>query len=87
MRMICKKYRWFDATLGENEVNFFSTSLKTLVATIDLKYYLVKDTLSEFESEFESINEVTNGLEIKMSNVSFQCKNEILDRMSLQDFF
>ena len=87
MRLICKKYLWQDVSLGGSEVNFFSTSFKTLVDTIDLKYYLKEDSLSDFEYTFESINEVTNGLEIKMSNISFQCKNEILGLTSLQDFF
>jgi hypothetical protein len=88
MRLVCKKYRWYDGSItGDNVFNFFSTAEKVLESTIDLKYYLIKNTLSDVEIPFENINEVTNGLDIQMSNLSFQCKNEILGRDSLQDFF
>lgn len=87
MRLVCEKYRWYDVSLGENIVNFFSTSSRILESTIDLKDYLIKDTLSDVEYTFENINEITNGLEIQMSNLSFQCKNEIFNGTALQDFF
>ncbi len=88
MRLVCKKYRWLDVSLsGDNDANFFSNASKELISTIDLKYYLIKDTLSEFEKTYEGINDVNKGLEIRMSNLSFQCKNEMLDRYSLQEFF
>lgn len=86
MKLICKKYRW-NNNVNLSDVNIFSTEDKTLIEQIDLKYYLIKGTLSDIEYTFEGINSVTNGLEIKMSNVNFQCKNEIYDRTSLQNFF
>lgn len=87
MRLVCEKWRWYDVSLGENIINFFSSSIRRLESTIDLKDYLIKDTLSDVEYTFENINEVTNGLEIQMSNLSFQCKNEIFNGTALQDFF
>lgn len=88
MRLVCKKYRIYDVNLsGDNEVNFFANNEKQFMGEIDLKYYLLRNTLSDFEKTFESVNEVSKGFEIKMSNVNFQCKNEIYGRTSLQDFF
>ena len=49
MRMICKKYRWTNS-IPPNDVNFFSSSNKTLVETIDLADAYIINTLSEFET-------------------------------------
>lgn len=86
MRLVCRKYEW-SSSLGLNDVNFFSTFSKTLIEEIDLKYYLEKNTLSAFGQQFEGINATSNELELKLSNVSLRCKNEMTGRTSLQDFF
>ena len=89
MRMICKKYRWTNS-IPPNDVNFFSSSNKTLVETIDLADAYIINTLSEFETEIESVNEVTNTIDKKMSNVTFKLKNDLIQTReynNLQEFF
>lgn len=86
MQLICKKYEW-SRPVEMNEANFFSTASKTLIDTLDLFDYLEEGTLSPFESQHEGINQVSQDLEIKMSNVSFRCKNELYNHTDLQDFF
>lgn len=88
MRLLCKKYRW-DSSTDTNDVNFYSSAVPSLIETLDLYDYLVKDSLSPFGYDPEGVDS-ENNLVIKASNVSFRLKNDISEiaRVTkLQDFF
>lgn len=88
MRLLCKKYQW-DSGTDTNDVNFYSSAVPSLIETIDLYDYLVKDSLSPFGYDPEAVDS-ENNLVIKASNVSFRLKNDISEiaRVTkLQDFF
>lgn len=88
MRLVCKKYQWSSTTLPE-ERNFFSSIAPTLIETIDLSSYVVKNSLGEVSYTFEDIND-ENNLHTEASSFSFEVKSNISGpntRGHLKDFF
>ena len=89
MRIDCLKYRW-DTSTDKSDVNFFSDEVPTLVQTVDLFPFLIKDSMSNIEYGFEDIDE-NNSLYFTASNVSFQCisdnQDNLINAFNLIDFF
>jgi hypothetical protein len=87
VKILCHKYQ-FNSDIEIQEVNFFtSASNNTLIQTIDLYDYIIKQSLSPIEISVETVDD-NQKLFYETSNVSLKCFNKIVnDNVSLSDFF
>lgn len=87
MKILCKKYQ-FNSNIEIQEVNFFTAdNNNTLLQTIDLYDYLVKQSLSPIEISVETVDD-NQKLFYETSNVTLKCFNKIVNgNVTLANFF